>query len=115
MYLNHPLIHLITAADGDNLPDETLRFSPALTCIEECGDVPSFIGTPIVSADQSYYLLNNHFKPGADYSFPNHTNGGFFQFLVNSRQVNGGFCLPYVLFLQVVTMGPIQVCLSAVI
>ena len=73
---------------------------------QDCGDVASFVGTRIANADQRYNLLNNHFKPGADYSFPKHANGRSFQFqwlqrypwLVYSRQENGGFCLPCVLF-----------------
>ena len=51
-------------------------------------------------------MLTNHFKPGADYSLPEHANGRSFQFrwlqwypwLVYSKQENGGFCLPRVLF-----------------
>ena len=97
--------------DGST-PDETQSSSPSaakrpvLSSIQDCGDVASFVGTRVTNADQRYNLLNNLFKPCADYSFPKHTDGRSFQFqwlqrypwLVYSRQENGGFCLPCVLF-----------------
>ena len=65
-----------TVGDYSTPPDETQSSSPpaakrlALSSAQDCGDVASFIGTLIANADQRYNLLNNHFKPGADYSFP---------------------------------------------
>ena len=74
-----------TVGDGST-PDETQSSSPpaakrpALSSIQDCGDVASFVGTRVTNADQRYNLLNNHFKPCADYSFPKHTDGRSFQF-----------------------------------
>ena len=72
----------------------------------EYGEVASFVGSRFLSADCKYNLLVNHFKPGADYSFPKSTSGCAFQYrwlvqfpwLAYSKQENGGFCLPCVLF-----------------
>ena len=73
----------------------------------QCTDVAEFVGTRISSADR-YQLLVSHFKPGANYSFPKSSSGRKFQYrwivqypwLVISRHVNGGFCLPCALFAQ---------------
>ena len=114
--------------DGST-PDETQSSSPpaakrpTLSSIQDCGDMASFVGTRVTNADQRYNLLNNHFKPCADYSFPKHTDGHSFQFqwlqrypwLVYSRQENVAFVFPVFFLLQVVTVGPIQVYLSAVL
>jgi hypothetical protein len=52
-------------------------------------------------------VLKNHFKPGANYSFPKSSSTGRsfqyrwltqFPWLVYSKQVNNGFCLPCVIF-----------------
>lgn len=72
----------------------------------DCGDVAGFVGTRILSAQCRYDLLVNHFKPGVDYAFPRGANGRAFQlrwlvqypWLAYSKQENGGFCLPCVLF-----------------
>ena len=53
-----------------------------------------------------YNLHVNHFKPGADCTFPKCANGRTFQhtwfqnypWLVYSKQENGGFCIPCFLF-----------------
>ena len=70
-----------------------------------CDDVASYIGASI-PADSKYQLLTNHFKPGVDYKFPKSVSGRAFQYrwlqlypwLVYSKQENGGYCLPCVLF-----------------
>ena len=75
-----------TVGYGSTPPDETQSSSPpaakrpALSSTQDCGDVASFVVARIANADQRYNLLNNHFKPGADYSFPKHANGHSFQF-----------------------------------
>ena len=83
-----------------------------------------FIGTPIANADQKYNLLNNLFKPGADYSFPKHANGRSFG-SDGSNGILGLLCIvgrkmvasvfPVFFLLQVVTIGLIQDYLSAVL
>ena len=70
-----------------------------------CDDAAQFISTHSTSAER-YYLLTNHFCPPPDYSFPKGEKGRTFQhrwlqvfpWLVYSKQVNGGYCLPCILF-----------------
>ena len=77
-----------------------------MVSVPDCGDVAGFVGTRILSAQCRYDLLVNHFKPGPDYAFPRGINGRAFQlrwlvqypWLAYSKQENGGFCLPCVLF-----------------
>ena len=53
-----------------------------------------------------YHIMKHHFKPSPDYSFPKNANARSFQYswlnkftwLAYSKQENGGFCLPCVLF-----------------
>ncbi len=90
--------------EQSNSPPAAKR--PALSSTPDVDDVAGFVGTQIRTADQRYNLLVNHFKPGADYSFPKYANGRSFQlrwlqkhpWLVYSKKENGGFCLPCVLF-----------------
>ena len=108
-------------------PDETQSSSPpaakwpALSSTQDCGDVASFVGTRITNADQRYNLLNNHFKlitvfqsmqMGVPFSF-NGSNGILGLCIVGRRMV--AFVFPVFFLLRVVTMGPIQVYLSAVL
>ncbi len=72
-------------------------------------DVAEVIGSPSISCSTRHSLLNNYFQPPAYYSFPKDQTGRSFQhqwlqripWLVYSKQENGGFCLPCVLFAQV--------------
>ena len=95
--------------DNDSLGDSCAppaAKQPAASS-SQCTDVAKFVGTRISSADR-YQLLISHFKPGANYSFPKSSSGHTFQYrwlvqypwLVYSRLVNGGFCLPCALFAQ---------------
>ena len=69
-------------------------------------DVTQVIGSLSISANTRYSLLTNHFQPSADYNFPKGASGRSFQYqwlqsfpwLVYSKQEDGGFCLPCVLF-----------------
>ena len=80
---------------------------PSLDLSEDSSDVASFIGIGVViNAERRYSLLTKHSKPPAGYSFPKCPKGRSFQHqwlqqfpcLVYSKPVNGGFCLPCVLF-----------------
>ena len=59
-----------------------------------------------MSADTKYYILQHHFKPGHDYTFPKGDDGRSFQhqwlrqftWLVYSKRENAGYCLPCLLF-----------------
>ena len=72
-------------------------------------DVAQVIGSRNVSASTRYSLLTNHFRPSVDYKFPKGASGRSFQpqwlqsfpWLVYSKQADGGFCLPCVLFASV--------------
>lgn len=44
----------------------------------DCGDVASIIGSQVINFEHRYNLLMNHFRPGADYSFPKQANGQSF-------------------------------------
>ena len=69
-------------------------------------DAAQIISSPSLSASSRYNLLTNHFQPSADYIFPKGACGCSFQYrwlqsfpwLVYSKQEDGGFCLPCVLF-----------------
>ena len=53
---------------------------PALATLE-CVEVASFVGSTSLSADCRYNLLMNHFKPGANFSFPkSNSTGRSFQY-----------------------------------
>ena len=81
---------------------------PALSLsTSECVEVASFVGSRSLSADCRYNLLMNHFKPGVNYNFPKSsgTSRSFqyrwliqFPWLAYSKQENGGFCLPCLIF-----------------
>ena len=86
--------------------DAPIAKRPALATLE-CIEVASFVGSRSLSADCRYNLLMNHFKPGANYSFPksNSTGRSFqyqwltqFPWLAYSKQENGGFCIPCLIF-----------------
>lgn len=68
-------------------------------------DVARFINRPQLSATDRYSIMNNHFRPSPNYQFPKFKGRSFqqrwlenFPWLVYSRQDNGGYCLPCVLF-----------------
>ena len=91
-------------ADDSDGPPTAKR--PALAT-SQCVEVANFVGSRSLSADSRYNLLKNHFKPGVNYSFPKSISTGRsfqyrwltqFPWLVYSKQVNGGFCLPCVIF-----------------
>ena len=64
------------------------------------------IGSSSLNASSRYNLLTNHFKPSADYNLPKGASGRSVQYqwlqsfpwLVYSKQEDGSFCLPCVLF-----------------
>ena len=72
----------------------------------ECNDVARFVGASNLTLARRYSLLKSHFKPGIDYSFPKGASGRSFQFqwlqtfpwLAYSKEENGGYCIPCVLF-----------------
>lgn len=76
-----------------------------VSCEEACPEDVANAGTNMSDAGK-YQLLISHFKPGPDYRFPRGVHGRSFQYrwlqvfpwLVYSKQANGGFCLPCVLF-----------------
>ena len=69
-------------------------------------DIAQVIGSHSLCADTKYVLMTNHFQPDINYPFPKGSTGRSFQFqwlqsfpwLVYSKQADGGFCLPCVLF-----------------
>ena len=71
-------------------------------------DVAQVIGSHHLSASTRHSLLNHHFRPDANYNFPKDSTGTgrsfqlqwlqSFPWLVYSKQTDGGFCLPCVLF-----------------
>ena len=79
--------------------------SSVLSNNEPCEDVAQFISTHSTSAAR-YDILTNHFCPPPDYTFPKGEKGRTFQhrwlqifpWLVYSKQENGGYSLPCVLF-----------------
>ena len=72
----------------------------------DCNEVANFVGSRSLTEECKYSLLVNRFKLGVDYSFPKGSSRGAFQYrwlmnfpwLAYSKQGNGGFCLPCVLF-----------------
>ena len=105
------------AVHSSNLDDKSCNPPAAkrqALSTSEYGEVASFVGSRFLSADCKYNLLVNHFKPEADYSFPNSTSGRAFQYrwlvqfpwLAYSKHENGGFCLPCVLFASSEYHGP---------
>ena len=91
-----------TRDDNSDFPSSK---RPALESSGRCDDAAQFISSCSTSAER-YYLLTNHFHPLPDYSFPKGEKGHTFQYrwihlfpwLVYSKQENGGYCLPCVLF-----------------
>ena len=83
---------------------------PAAKCpaleISDCSEVAIFVRSSSISAQSKYDLLVSHSKPAANYEFPKRSGGRSFQhhwllkfpWLAYSKQENGGFCLPRVLF-----------------
>ena len=84
---------------------------PAAKCpaleISDCSEVAIFVRSSSISVQSKYDLLVSHFKSAANYEFPKRSGGRSFQHhwlltfprLAYSKQENGGFCLPFVLFL----------------
>ena len=78
---------------------------PALESSGPCDDAAQFISSCSTNAER-YYLLTNPFHPPPDYNFPRGEKGRTFQYrwlqsfpwLVYSKQKNGGYCLPCVVF-----------------
>ena len=73
----------------------------------DSSDIANVVGSSrVLSADSKYNVLVNYFKPETDYGFSKSSSGCSFQYkylvqfpwLVYSKQENGGFCLPCVLF-----------------
>ena len=79
---------------------------PAVDNVSTLTDVAQVIGSPNLSASTRYSLLTNHFQRSVGYHFPKGASGHSFQpqwfqsfpWLVYSKQEDGGFCLPCVLF-----------------
>ena len=93
--------------DGDKDDEECTTPSPKRSALDvSLTDVAQVIGSPNLSAATRYSLLTNHFQPSVDYKFPKGSSGRSFQYqwlqsfpwLVYSKQEDGGFCLPCVLF-----------------
>ena len=69
-------------------------------------DIVQVIGSHSLTANTKHALMTNHFRPDVNYIFPKGSTGRSFQFqwllsfpwLVYSKQADGGFCLPCVLF-----------------
>ena len=97
---------------GDTSDDSSPPQAAVTSCVlgagsGDPGDVAAYIGDSArISDDRKYQLLVKHFKPCPDYKFPKGAYGRTFQYqwlqhfqwLVYSKQENGGFCLPCVLF-----------------
>ena len=73
----------------------------------QCVDIALYArNTSSLNTETRFNLLTHHFKPFSDYLFAKGTNGRSFQhrwlqmflWLVYSKQENGGYCLPCVLF-----------------
>lgn len=101
-----------TAVQEDASSDEEssgvpLAKRPAVAT-SDCFEIASFVGCTHLTAETKYNLVSNHFKPNVDFAFPKSSNGRAFQYrwlmhfpwLVYSKQENGGFCLPCVLFVS---------------
>ena len=69
-------------------------------------DIAEVIGSHSLSADTKHILMTNHFRPDVNYPFPKGSTAHSFQFQwlqsfpwhVYSKQADGGFSLPCVLF-----------------
>ena len=80
---------------------------PLIGSPPENRDVARCVQSSVAISDaEKYQLLTDPFKPGANYKFPKRDNGCAFQYrwlqlhpwLVYSKQENGGFRIPCVLF-----------------
>ena len=90
---------------GDSIPPAPKR--AFIDSAPEYRDVARYVQSSLPISDaEKYQLLTDPFKPGANYKFPKRDNGRAFQYpwlelhywLVYSKQENGGFCIPCVLF-----------------
>ena len=94
---------------GDSIPPAPKR--PLIDSAPECRDVARYVQNSVhISDAEKYQLLTDPFKSGANYKFPKRDNGRAFQYrfqyrwlelhpwLAYSKQENGGFCIPCVLF-----------------
>ena len=69
-------------------------------------DIVQVIGSHSLTTNTKHALMTNHFRPDVNYIFPKGSTGRSFQFqwllsfpwLVCSKQADGCFCLPCVLF-----------------
>ena len=94
------------AVDSENEIESSLPKRPAIIVETTVNiDVGRVFGQQL-SSNSMYHIMKHHFKPSPDYSFPKNTNGRSFQYswlnkftwLAYSKQENGGYCLPCVLF-----------------
>ena len=107
--VNIPSEHPCTVQE-DVISDEESSGPPVAKrhalATSDCTEIASFVDCTHLSSESKYNLVSNHFKPSADFAFPKSTNGRAFEHqwlvqfpcLVYSKQENGGFCLPCVLF-----------------
>ena len=95
--------------EGDDECAPPSSKSPAVDDVSPLPDVAQVIGSHNLSASTRYSLLTNHFQLPVDYNFPKGPSGRsfqpqwlqFFPWLVYSKQEDGGFCLPFVLFASI--------------
>ena len=94
------------AVDSENEIESSLPKRPAIIVETTTNiDVGRVFGQQL-SSNSMYHIMKHHFKPSPDYSFPKNANARSFQYswlnkftwLAYSKQENGGFCLPCVLF-----------------
>jgi hypothetical protein len=95
--------------DDDFDHDDTYNIPPAKrlqTVSNEC-DIANVVNSPSsLTAGSKYDIILNHFNPNANYNFSKGNGNRSIQFqwlqqfpwLVYSKQENGGFCLPCILF-----------------
>ena len=98
--------------DSDEGEDECAPPSPKRPAVDDVSpltDVAQVMGFRNLSVSTRHSLLTNHVRPPVDYNFPKGPSGRSFQpqwlqsfpWLVYSKQEDGGFCLPCVLFASV--------------
>ena len=100
------------ASDSDEGDGACAPPSPKRSGVDDASpltDVAQVVDSHNLSASTRYSLLTNHFQPPVDYTFPKGDSGRSFQrqwlqsfpWLVYSKQEDGGFCLPCILFASV--------------
>ena len=94
------------SSDDDENSEPPTAKRPAIASSESV-EIASFVSSRSLSADSRFNLLINHFKPGTDHKFPKSSGTGRsfkhqwltqFPWLTYSKQENGGFCLPCLIF-----------------